>query len=821
MTTQTRTIDDHRSLLQRHLERGDAYSFLDAVEPYLHVVHDDPRMRLLAVREYLKLSLIQPGKDLLQPIVGESLPPELAALATSLAGLPGGVIPWGERAPRLEKNLAVLRARGIDTALISTAWDRNHDRFQLFRDAHRVDQVRMRDDGGWRWIPFLGHHPKIDAARPLPEGVNSRMPAPVLFDGLGHGGFFERVWRATRDTFLGYSCALFIAEPDPALFAVTLHLHDWAELLSDQRVFIFLGESMAETMRAAFDANADLPWPAQVVSLAPHRTPSAIEPASVITDLYRKHEARVEDSWRRIQRQYADRDARFWSDRFRRALSGQDQPLRILAAVSTRTTFLQYSMRDALRAFEELGFECELLIEKTPFDIISPLSFHEAIRRLDPDVYFNIDHLRHEFTGIIPDGLPILTWDQDQLPHVFTADNVKHIGPLDFLAGTTKSHFTRIGGRADQFLACHMPTAFDRFADEPMSDEERRRFECDVSYVSHASQTPRAFHDEERALYVDPRLRRLLDLLFEQLPAMLRAYRVPGGLVVTTLLRECCERCGIDRLDPALRDRLLWWYLWRLGDRLFRHEALEWVASWARKTGRTLRIYGNGWDKHPTLAEFAAGPAANGRELACIHRASRINLQLMPAGFIHQRALDGLACGGFFLTRLVPHDLRSRTLRDLVRTLQDRHLRTADALLASTDPHLDGLMTAYYGEHWRRMFPREDAFVDNLFHAVELPGPDEVYPDFAEITFDSPEAWSTRADAFLADPARRASIAETMRRVTLERFSYRRTMERFLHAMSQHLDRAADDARTNSPDASASVDCREASARDGCAGTAR
>ncbi len=784
------TVDAYRAKLIQQLNSGDSYSFLNAAEPFLQQVTDDHQIRLFIVREYLKLGLIQPAREWLQIALDEMPAPELTALAATIKNLRGGVIPWAERADRFAKNLAALQQRGIDVNPIRDAWEQSKSNYELHCDAHQVDQIRWRDSAGcWRWIPFLGHHPKIDAARELPSGLQSRMPMPILLDGLGHGGYFERVYRATLDTFLGYSCALFIVEPDPALFALTLHLHDWSSLLADQRVFAFIGPDYQTQMRDAWEADRDLPWPSQVVSLWPQRTSASPAPLDVVNSLYTERDTRLQQSWVDIETKYKTRDASYWSDRFDAALSGRGKPLRILAAVSTHTTFLQYSMRDAKRAFEELGYECVVLSESTPYDIISPLTFHHAIRDLDPDLFFNIDHLRHEFSGIIPGNLPVFTWDQDQLPHVFTAENVKRIGPLDFLAGTTKSFFARIGGQCDQFLASHMPTSAEQFNTEPLTPDEQAAFACDVSYVSHASQTPKAFHDEERNQYSDPQLRRLLDVMFEQMPAMLREYRIPSGLVVTTLLRESCGRCGIAIKDEALRERLLWWYLWRLGDRFFRHEALEWAAAWAEKTNRMLRIYGNGWDKHPTLARFAAGLAKNGRELVCVYRASRINLQLMPAGFIHQRALDGLACGAFFLCRLVPNDLRGPALKNLVARMRELNISTARALLDSSDSQLGELAISYYGKNWRRMFPNDDAFLHSLYYGVELTGPDELFHGFHEITFDSADEFQQKADSFLAEPDQRAAIASDMHRVAVDQFCYKKTMHRFMHAMADRLRR--------------------------------
>jgi hypothetical protein len=279
--------------------------------------------------------------------------------------------------------------------------------------------------------------------------------------------------------------------------------------------------------------------------------------------------------------------------------------------------------------------------------------------------------------------------------------------------------------------------------------------------------------------------------MYELLPAYLARSRVVDGWVMAEVIEDAMRRCGVARMDEDLRHRLRGWYLWRLGDRLFRHEALEWVASWAKQTGRTFRIYGNGWDKHPTLSGFAAGSVDNGRDLLCVYRASKINLQLMPAGFIHQRALDGLAGGGFFLGRMIPDELRGRTLRQLDQRIRELGLSTTDALLACGDASLQALLRAYLGDRFEDLGRDPYDRLSLIRVNAELLYPDEVFPDFREIVFDSADEFACVAERFLADDSRRLEIAERMRQVVIDRFSYRSTMDQFLRAMGTYLHEAA------------------------------
>ena len=785
----TVSTDALREELVRHLDAGQADEFLTLATPYLVSRCDDHYVRLMAVREYLKLGLIPPARELLDVDTSRvDLPPEFDPVKASLATLTGAAIPWSRYADQFESNLAALTRRGVGVEVIREAWANEQQDYELLRDALGRDQVRQRDQAGrWRWAPRIGDHRALAEAYPLPEGSESTMPGPFLFDGLDLGRLFERIYAMTTDTFLGYSCALYVVEPDAAALALVLHLHDWHVPLSDPRVFWFVGDNATQQMLRLWQGNADLPWPRHAFRLNALRRCESPQAVEAVETAGQAREIEIRQSLNDLDQRYASRDRTYWAKRFTDALSGRGDPLRILAAVSTHTTFLQYSMRDAIGAFEALGHRCVLLTEKTCCDVISPSTYHRAIRDLDPDLFFNIDHLRPEFAGVIPDNLPLLTWDQDQLPHVFTKANIEKIGPLDFVAGCSKSQCLLFGADPAQFLQAQIPTCPERFGGDPLSDDERHRYDCDISYVSHASQTAKAFHEETKASQKDESIRRFLDVMYELVPHKLAEHGVMDGALALTIIEEAAGRLGLAVGGEELRGWLRGWYLWRLADRLFRHEALEWVASWARRTGRSFRIYGNGWKDHPTLRSFAAGPAQNGRELLCIYRASKINLQLMPAGFIHQRALDGLAGGGFFLCRKTPYDVRGRALRRLDARIRSLGIDSTVLLAASKDEELGNLLAEYLGRWRDRIDKSSDNVLNNIRIAAERLHPDEIFPDFEDILFDSPGEFAAVVERFLSDDARRTAVAQRMRDVVLDRLTYRPTMDRFLKSMARYL----------------------------------
>lgn len=794
MTTATVSLNTHREAIVAHLGAGRAYQFLTTVDAYLDAAEGDDFVRLMAVREYLKLGLIVPARDLLDG--GGPFPEnaaELAALQRQLAGIDASPIDWSSRSKNFEANLAVLTRCGVSVEPILHEWNSAQTNFQLFRDRHEQFQIRRRlEGGGWRWTPYLGNHSAVDDSRPLPETIGSPMPGPFLFSGLGMGRFFERVYAATLDTFLGYSCALYIVEPDAAALAAILHLVDWTSILGDPRVILFVGSDWREQALTAWNSDPDLPLPQHAITSPVVRDCAPPNVEAAVLQAVQLRERVGQASWDDLQRRYESRDVQYWADRFTVAQTEQGPPLKILSAVSRHTTFLQHSVRDAKRALEALGHTCVVLTEPTDHAVTGPATFHDAIRRLEPDLFLVLDHLRPEFEGLIPDNLPILTWDQDLLPHVMTRANLSRIARHDFLMTCSKTQCLKHGCDPRQVRSARVPTCPEQFSGCDLTPEERAKYACDVSYVSHASQTPRSFHETERAGYDDARIVQLLDAMYEMVPDLLGTHRVMEGGLMCHVLASVCARVGISFLSADLEGRLMSWYLWRLGDRIFRHEALEWVGNWARRTGRTFRIYGHGWEKHPSLSSFAAGAATNGRELVCIHRASRINLQLMPAGFIHQRSLDGLAAGGFFLARRCPHDDRGKALRRLEARIRELGIGSTRELLSHGDAALEALLAEAVGPWLRRMDHERFDLLAIIHSNAELLSPDEAFDDFSSIVFDSPQEFETLAERFLTDEVARSAITQRMRQTVVEHFSYQPIMGRFLHEMAAYLrDQAA------------------------------
>ncbi len=758
------------------------YGFVNAALSHLVDRPQDDDVRLKAAKAFLRLGIGVAARELLEGAGGAVREhPQFGQLVESIPeGL--GRQDWRSLKLRFDNNLRILAARGQDAESFGARWEEVRGQYELFMDANGVYQVRHRlPDGPAVYLPFLGDHTRLAEEAPLPQDIGQLMPGPYLFVGLDLGWYFARLWERTKDTFLGYSSALYIVEPEPVLVAVVLHLHDWRELLADERVMLFMGSDCVARFRRRLAGDENLLLPCEVYHLSKHRPMPGADVITVVDTIAGERVRRVSETASVLRERYEKRDASYWGRRFAEALEGSGPPLRILAPVSTHTSFLQYSMRDAKEAVERMGHEFRIITESTCYKTVAVGTYHDEILRSDPDLFFVIDHIRPEFGAIVPANLPVMCWDQDALPGVFTPEKVRQMSPLDTVVGLPKYEcLAQFDCDPRQFLVAQMPTSPGQFDGSALTEEELDAYRCDVSYVSHASQTPQAFHESELAMYQDEGIRRLLNDLYPAVVQAVRSGVLIKGAMQRALLAESEARTGISVVDPTVRNRLIRWYLWRLCDRVFRHQALEWAAEWARSRGAALRIYGNGWDKHPTLAPFAAGPAQNGRELLCIYRASVINLQLMPAGFLHQRALDGLAAGGFFLTRACADDRRDPRFAALWERICERGLGSAAEVVRCGDEE----MISEFRTLGQESGFRDEAGLEEMFMAMRVNAqsnhPDEVFPRFTELVFTGEASFAAAVDRFHVDADERQSFVEQMRRVVIERYSYETAMRCFL-----------------------------------------
>ena len=467
--------------------------------------------------------------------------------------------------------------------------------------------------------------------------------------------------------------------------------------------------------------------------------------------------------------------------------------LRILGITCRFSAFIQHSMRDWLAGFQGMGHQTRLLIEPTDHERNDLMAVADACATFRPDLVVAIGHHRQTIPGI-PAHVPVAMWVQDVVPQVFSDHAGRAQGPLDFCLGFGRLLLsTRHGYPADQFLPATVGVNEQRFAPTPLTPTERAAFECDVSYVSHNSTPADVVFARALEAIGSPDVRRLYRDMYDRIIAHYdtggRAAHAPA---VRLMLRASMDATGVHDAGRPEAD-VVYFFNERLGNAIFRHQSLLWAAD----LGVDLRIYGRGWESHPSLRRYARGVADNGTQLSAIHRASRINLQLIVTGAMHQRLLDGLAAGGFFLVRRTPIDVVGRHYLTLWDWCQRHDIRSEADFRRRADPSvrqacqaLDAILGYEVAAQAVPLFDTLQTCADAQFTntaSAFWPG------HYDQVAFGDAAELRSQVERYLADPDARRSIATAMREPVVERASYRRINVRLLELIGRHMRHRATD----------------------------
>ncbi|MEM1211906.1 MAG: glycosyltransferase [Planctomycetota bacterium] len=491
----------------------------------------------------------------------------------------------------------------------------------------------------------------------------------------------------------------------------------------------------------------------------------------------------------RVDRYYAGRDRQHFVNALAhgrgRAKHLRRRP-RILLYTSRFTTVLQHATSDAEAAFAELGWDTHTLIEPSPAHRVSAVTCRAVLDRFRPDAVFMIDHLRRDYQGLFPDQLPVLTWVQDDLPTLASPSAGASIGLRDFVLTCSSLYTQQFGYPARQCVYLHKLTR-----DPDVSDASRAKPSAapvdDLVFVSHGSARPA----EVLGRLLDERRNAGLPVSVGHRntgEALIAEYE-RGQWVATLpeLQQRVAHELGQD--DPAWSLELFN----RLNNTLYRQQALAWARDYATDHGRSLGLYGNGWEHHPEFRDHARGPVAYGSDLTQLTRNAAVNLQLLPFSCLHQRLLDGLAAGGFFLVRGHPTDDAWWSMCRLIAEKVPPQTQTWDEARDSLSGddwaelagYRDALQQAEGGQDTLGPYlPAVHAFTDEN---AEVHAYRQLPPAYDQITFRDRDQLAHRLDHFLANPEQRRLLAEQQRGHVLSTKSYKSGLKRVLREIRERL----------------------------------
>jgi hypothetical protein len=491
----------------------------------------------------------------------------------------------------------------------------------------------------------------------------------------------------------------------------------------------------------------------------------------------------------RVTAYYARFDAAHWRRRFAEAAAG-GPPLRVLGITTRYSTVLRYSMEElqaAAIAGPGPGVNVQMEICMEPDEQSLEKDYSGMIDRLKPDLLVTISRMRYENPDL-PRNVPALCWDQDNLPCMRDPHAWDDLKGLTFVAG----HGTVFGAihlnwPLEACIFCHPAGMTHRYQPGEPSAEEQAQFGSDVSYVSHASGPPDSLRDSLRLKWQGGAREygSLFDKCIGQVLQGRDGSRYLNDLDLHALIRTSAEHVKAPLTAHVERTLLIDLRLFM--DRAFRHETLAWVARWCEARGKRLRLWGNGWDKHPTLAKWAAGAAIPGQQAQAVYRASRINLQIIETGILHSRLLDGWAAGGFFLMRQPDRAQDEELMRTLFRIgqLTEReHIATLGQLESRGSEELRGLWSRIAAEHLTRS--REREFPEFRIWQRLLPA-HLMFPGLERLMFNDAAEFEKLADTYSGAQDARREVLAGIRQELLKHLSYDARWRDFIGHMTAHI----------------------------------
>lgn len=753
-----------------------------------------------AVLSFARIGLYGPARDLVTDARWGLLQrEEYRALLKQIEHAPSGRVEWSALASRFERNCRQLLAARPQLGEFEPAWRALPARSALFRSLDGNHHLLTRgDDGVARGLSSLVDTRGILFDLKLPHGPHAHTCPPYALCDDRFGLLLSRVFDLTRRMLHGFAPRLYVLEQDADAVGAALHLLDDIEPLCHERVELLMGPACVERFKALLDSAPERDLPRHVLGL-PATGDLQARVLAALGDTA-SHRATAATSHVVDARQwYASQTTLNWAARF---APDRREPLRVLGLTSRFTTVLQFVMRDLRAAFERKGHRFHTLIEPSDHDLLTPLHIARTVNEFRPDLVIAIDHTRTGQNGLIPDHVPYVCWAQDALPHLMSPRAGESMNDLEFFIAPELHQFVQTYRYpADRGLAWTLATDSTLYSADPMPEVELAPHRCDVSYVSNQSQTPEDFVADYLARSMNHEKGRVLcEWLWRRIESRVRDGESP--LSATLLLPEARDATGIAPSDPGAADLLARTFIHPLSELIFRQSTLEWVAEYCERTGRTLHLYGLGWESHPRLGRFARGVAKNGVMLRAVYQASRVNLQVIGSGAVHQRLLDGLAAGGFFLIRACPldrlHEPVSTVLGEMNRlggstdmTISPtEHPRLAAALAEAR--YLRGLAhvpttSGSISSGASRVSSEELAHYRDLASSEYRRSAGAVFADYTAVSFSNREELHARLDRYLENPMARAPIAARMREAVLQRFTYDSLVDALLGKLARHF----------------------------------
>jgi hypothetical protein len=222
---------------------------------------------------------------------------------------------------------------------------------------------------------------------------------------------------------------------------------------------------------------------------------------------------------------------------------------------------------------------------------------------------------------------------------------------------------------------------------------------------------------------------------------------------------------------------------------------VPWVAQLADERGWNFGLYGAGWENHRDFSRYARGRVTYGDQLADLTRRTKVNLQIVPYSCIHQRLLDGVSAGGFFLIRRHPVDGLASEFLDHAVEFMDANVADISTLRTRLDK-----MSCNWLDDWLN---RREQYVDCLgidpvhsYHTHVQEDRAYLYkhiPAYDKVAFGNRDTLAACLDMFMNSPSLRCDVINQQRSFFKSHYTLCASVERVLHFVANRLEESGVD----------------------------
>jgi len=617
-----------------------------------------------------------------------------------------------------------------------------------------------------------------------------KQDTPLLLCGISDGYFFQQLCLHPREHEGHRLAATYLVEPEPDLLLANFALHDFSAKdgpIQSTWVEWLVGPDWHDQFVTRLQEQWMLPVPGLVLGRKDLHEP--IKQALHLVKAFRKQSAGQQREQALQHGVYTRRDE---LAKHLRAQGGRKP--RVLIIGSRFGDEPADAADRAAQAFHTLGWETYHLTEKQDHHRLTPLPVWNALGSYKPDLVFSLGARWADRRDVIDPRIPVVRWlfqDDEQDTQHSTAD-MHGYNLRDFVLTQTNpitgglSHVP-----ARQVLP--MPgvvTIQGNLHHTAASDPDLAK--TDLLYIGGGAQDPRELLDKLVRRLHDPKLRQLAEIVGERMLAddqQGKAY--PTAWHIDQLARELTPQVPHLKCSAKVYRQLANALFDPFNQALYRQQTLGWAADVADELGLTLAIHGKGWKQHPRFAKYAhAKPSTEERRNTLIAQA-KINLHIAPSFVLDQKLMQGLAAGGFYLTRRHPADA---LLPEMVGFLdnyctptgkkaqQTPPAETVEEARAVVDPnHAKQLERLLERAQWitdqgRGLDPvacvracQRAGLLDR--HHVALPRLDQA-------EYDDPQQLKQRLERFLAAPDKRLDIVKKQRAALQHRLTFESALAR-------------------------------------------